>query len=915
MAETVEDFYVRLGLSLSELESGFVEANRTIAANIGRLNRESNLIRLRTEVELSGLDEAADAEEIMRIKTNALNRLMALQRDRIRLVQAELRNLTAEYGENAAVTQQAATRLERARLALANMEREMRNLSQPQEETNSGLSDLSGILDRMPPQLKAVAAGIGAVASSAGMAGKSVEALLEDFRELQTQAYELNMSVGKTRDFLMKLRLGGGDIGDIEGYIRGITDAFVKGEVDDPEFIALDKYGAKITDATGRLKDFKDITEEVYQAWKKADEAGEGIEFLQLTGGESGIRDAIQFFKRYEEAVADAQKIMKAGIDESQLHELDRTMKLCEEQAGELKNALGDIFVPAAQTAAESFFETLHKGTELLTENKDEIQRWGFIAKEAFSTAGEKISGAFEAAGKKISEINKMLSGKTGDSRVDKILGDMSWRYGGTQPAFGIDKMISGQVDGAKKSYGVLNDVVKRGEAAQAAYNAKVAETSELWQKVFKVASGGNKNPLSQYAAKRVQQFKDELADLRIELDFDDEIEQAKARLQLWFDREHNRKLFLSDEEKSAITDLYSAKMEQLNEERKQIIEKAQEELTASMQTLYQTDLENRLAQIEKERQAWIDKCGDEVKATKLAEQQKADAQRNAAMSVIRQQAKEYEAYQKGGLAGLQAYKVADLARSGVNLDYLKMTPQQLQQFQQANQLAEKGLMPNFMTDTDKAMYQQQLQQSYQQRQKEFDDENYAIVNGIKTTMSEALGGVPITLKLDDNSVLNLSPAGQRATMRDYETDNNGRLQSMTERSFELPSIVSEVAQSFSEMPSIIQSASESLRDLPITVQGISETLSSIQITDMNQPLEEVTVRLNDLSAALESLTLPNKNGQQSEERKPVNVSVTVQIEEAHAWDSQHIQELADKVADEIQPEIVRAIGGDSNSY
>ena len=150
---------------------------------------------------------------------------------------------------------------------------------------------------------------------------------------------------------MRQLRLGGGDIGDFEGYIRGITDAFVKGEVDDPEFVALSKYGAQITDATGRLKEFQDIADEVYRAFKKADYAGEAIEFLQLTGGESGIRDAIQFFRRYEEALADAQKISKAGIDESQLHELDRTMNLVAEQATELKNALGDIFVPAAQVA------------------------------------------------------------------------------------------------------------------------------------------------------------------------------------------------------------------------------------------------------------------------------------------------------------------------------------------------------------------------------------------------------------------------------------------------------------------------------------------------------------------------------------------------------------------------------------
>lgn len=877
MSEPLEDFYVRLGLNMSELESGFVEANRTIAENIGRLNRESNLIQIRSQVEIAGLDETADAERILQIRTDALNQRMAIQRDRVSLVSAELRNLTQEYGENHVVTQRAAQRLEQTRLALANMEREMRNLSSPQNTESlvrfnaalsnigDGLSgilrlDFTGLIEALPPQLKTVATGIGAVATSAGVAGKSVEALLEDFRELQTQAYELNISVGKTRDFLRTLRLGGGDIGDLEGYIRGITDAFVKGEADDPEFIALRKYGAEITDATGRLKDFKDLTEEVYQAWKKADEAGEGIEFLQLTGGESGIRDAIQFFKRYEEAVTDAQKVMKAGIDDNQMHELDRAMKLVEEQAGELRGALGDIFVPAAQTAAESFFETLHKGTEFLVENKDEIQKWGFIIKEAFSVAGDKISGAFEAAGKKISEINEMLSGKTGDSRVDKMLGDMSWRYGGAKPAYGIDKMISGQVDDAKKSFGIFDDVVKKAKQVQAEYNEELKKTAEQLAETDKKL---DKNPLNQYALQRVQQFKDELADLRIELDFDDEFEKAQERLKLWFDREFTRKNFLSDEEGAVIDELYFAKLEQIEKAQRAVLENAHKDLNTQLQALYQTELENRLEQIEKERQAWIDKCDDEVKATQKAEQEKADAQRNAAMNVIRQQAKEYEAYQKGGLAGLQAYKMADLKRSGVNLDYLNMTPQQLQQFQQAYQLAEKGLMPNFMTETDKAMYREQWQQSYQQIQKEFDDENYAIVNGIKTSMSEALGGIPITLKLDDDSVLKLSPNGQSATMRDYETDNNGRIKSITETNFELPSIVSEVAQSFSEMPSIVQVASDSLNELPVVIQGITENLSSMempQFADMNQPLEEVTVRLNDLSSALESFSLPDKN-------------------------------------------------------
>ncbi|MBR6712125.1 MAG: hypothetical protein IKI76_03930 [Selenomonadaceae bacterium] len=961
MAEdrSVGGLFLRLGLSLSELETGFVNASQTIAANINRLNREAELVRIRSEIEIAGLDETADAERILQVRQEALNRQMEIQRDRVRILNAELQNLIRTQGENSVAVQRATTTLERARLALANMERQSRNLNDSSGETNSIFGELNDMLPSMPTKLQAVGMAFGAITAGIGAAGAAVNELREEFKELQNQAYELNMPVPDTRKFLREMRLAGGDIGDFEGYIRGITDAWVKGEYDDPEFIALRKYGAEITNATGRLKDFKDLTEEVYQAWLKADAAGEGIEFLQLTGGEAGVRDAIQYFQRLKEAREDAAKIFQAELDDKQLHEFDRAMNLVEEQSKELKAALGDIFIPAAQSAAENFFNVLHDGTEYLVENKNEIQRWGYITAETFSTISDKIK-----------EWTSYQMPDTGEEKVDKMLGGLQWRMSEfNEQALWGDRSPWSKIF-LKLPSDILNSfgIIERADEKLKEFNGELENTGEKINEIKDELENVDDNPLSQYAMKRVQQFKDELEDLRTELDFDNEYDRALAQADLWKDRELADKLQVSSEERLAIEELYATKVEQINEEKerklseirqrisaadrtelenkiadiekekeswiqagmekveaeglaqKQLsdyVTNAQKDLNSQLQALYQTELENRLEQIEKERQAWIDKCGDEVKATQKAEQEKADAQRNAAMNVIRQQAKEYEAYQKGGLAGLQAYKMADLKRSGVNLDYLNMTPQQLQQFQQANQLAEKGLMPQFMTETDKAMYREQWQQSYQQRQKEFDDENYAIVNGIKTTMSEALGGIPITLKLDDDSVLNLSPNGQSATMRDYETDNNGRIQSMTETNFELPSIVSEVSQSLSEMQPIIQSASDSLGDLPIAIQGITENLSSIEIpqfADMNQPLEEVTVRLNDLSAALESFSSQRQN-QSAEQKTPVNVNVTVQIQEAHAWDSEHIQELSDRVADKIQPEIISAIGGDSNSY
>jgi len=577
---SVGGLYLRLGLSLSELETGFVTAERTVAANISRLNRESNLIRIRSEIEIAGLDETADAERILQIRTEALNRQMAIQRDRVRILTAELQSLTAAHGENSTVAQRAAVRLERERLTLANLERDLRSLNDAQGESNNSFGELNDMLPAMPTKLQAVGIAFGAVTAGIGAAATATKELVEEFRELQNQSYELNMSFPDTREFLREMRLAGGDIGDYEGFIRGITDAYVKGEYDDPEFIALRKYGAEIVDATGRLKDFKDISEEVFQAWEKADAAGEGIEFLQLAGGESGIRDAIQYFQRLREAREDAAKIFKAEIDDEQLHKLDRSLNLVEEQSKELKAALGDIFVPAVQSAAENFFNVLHDGTAFLAENKDEIQKWGFVASEVLGTIASKVGGATDW----LAETAKTPKGTTGNARVDKTMSAMGWRYQdfNQQKIFGINTdwdKFNAQI---KESYGIFEDEVKRAEEKQKAFNGELKNATtvagKMAQGISALSSTQKKHGdvLSQYGIQRVKEFKDELEDLKIELEFgDDEYQKALAQLDLWRKRELTDKLQVSDEESKAITELYAAKLQQIEKEHRDKIAEA----------------------------------------------------------------------------------------------------------------------------------------------------------------------------------------------------------------------------------------------------------------------------------------------------------------------------------------------------
>lgn len=626
MAEDIGSLYVRLGLDISELETGFVAVGRTVNENVRRLNRESDLIRLRSEVEITGLDEAADAERILQIRQESLNRQMEIQRDRVRILTAELQNLTQAHGDEAVITQRAAIRLERERLALAQLERDLRGLNNTSEETNSLFDELSDMLPSMPTKLQAIGIAAGLVASGFGSAAAAVKELMEDFRELQTQSYELNLPVNDTKKLLRELKLAGGDIGDFEGYIRGITDAYVKGEYDDPEFIALRRYGAEIVDATGKLKNFADISDEVFKAWEKADAEGNGIEFLQLTGGESGIRDAIQLFMRLKEAKEDAAKIYDANLDADQLHELDRAFALVEEQAKELKDAIGNIFVPAAQMAAEKLFNTLHDGTEWLVENKDAIQKWGFIAEEVFSTIADKVKEGYHTVGEFIEEALKPKN-TAGNEKVDKMMSGLDWRYGSAQKPYGVDKMTKGITE-ATESYGIFNDAVERAKEKQKEFNDAVEETAEDLDKLDEELEDASGNPLSQYGWQRVQQFRAELDELRAELDnWGNDYKTALAQLDLWRDQELTQKNYASNEERLAIKELYAAKLDQIEQERADKIA----EIRKSVDTEFKTSLENRLDKIEEEKEAWISAGMEEAEASELAQRQIAKAYEDAA--------------------------------------------------------------------------------------------------------------------------------------------------------------------------------------------------------------------------------------------------------------------------------------------
>lgn len=717
--ESVGELYLRLGLDADELNNGFIQAERSIRDNMSRLGRENTMIRLQARVELNGLDESADAMQRFEIQQRSLTRQIENQRHRINLASAAVQEAIDRQGEMSDQAQSARVALERERVALSRMERELRELNETQQETSLSAQDFRDAFNDIAGNAAKVTGAIAAVtAAVTAVYGATLKAV-ESFRELQKQAYELNMPLKTTDGFLRHLRMGGGDIGDFEGYIRGITDAFVKGEIDDPEFVALDKYGAKIIDTTGRLKQFNEIVEEVYQAWKKADASGEGIEFLQLTGGESGIRDAIQFFKRYEEAKVDAARITPANMDFEELHELDRTFTVLSEQAGEFAKSVANIFTPAVKKGAESFYSVIKTGTEFVNENIDALRTLAeLLAKPMPVTIFDKLQ--------------ELTNGETPVGLLESMI---------TGEESTLSKILSGEKE-------KLEEYKTQYEKTQAEIEAEAEKTGEQL----------NNNVLSQYGIQRVKQFRDELEDLRAEMDYgDDEFGKAHAENEIWLRRELNDKLYVTEEERIAILELYAAKEEQIeqrraaavkgamaeaqkaNEElensiyslthsdlqnnlrgvesaakamqargadpnlvaqdaelkRSQIIRQFNDETAAYLDSIYENSLQQRLNQIEREKQAWIQKGLDEVRATQAAEQQKKSAMNDSVKNMFTSQKKYLDIYRKA--------MMGDISSGGMQIYDFGLSEQQKKQNAinaiRRQMMKEAGVSPNEMTD------------------------------------------------------------------------------------------------------------------------------------------------------------------------------------------------------------------------
>lgn len=364
------------------------------------------------------------------------------------------------------------------------------------------------------------------------------------------------------------------------------------------------------------------------------------------------------------------------------------------------------------------------------------------------------------------------------------------------------------------------------------------------------------------------------------------EIQKSKAI------EEENLKLANDESDaQDRINDLLQSRtgtLEEIDEVYEQYYEHVRK-TAAQVQSIWQTELEQRLVQIDQEAEAFKKAMVEEEALAKWVAQAKVDAERNAAMQILKSQLQAYHAFERGGYEALKRYELNQLYKQGITQKDLQMTPEQLHKFDFAQKAIQNSLMPNFMTDID---FRRQI--AAQSGASNFKLPEVPV--GMPKYMRERLNS--LDERLGD---LNKEIAKANENLKNLGKNREGLSSALEKSRNDLDTLQRQVPQlSYSPEGNPIITSSPP-QDTPERAAKIAE---------LNQ-------RIADLSTALNSNSIiqPTSHSENSAGNAMPSLTTNVSINEAHAWDNEHIQELAEKVAGEIESRISREIGGDLNSY
>jgi hypothetical protein len=774
--QKIDELYISLGLDINQLQLDFDVAGKTVSQTISRLNSENNHIKLKTDIDLARLEGAGSELDKLKVKYEAINHQLDIQRQKESVLQAVLRDAQKNYGSDSGLTRRAQTNLLYQQKNIAQMEAEMRKLNAQMRLAGnhagtfgsqlsnglaaakggvSGLSNGFGLLSAKAAAFMAVAttgAGLFSITEDSMKAGEGIYRLTTRLHTSAAEAAQLSRVFSLT----------GTDIHAITPLFARLDKQIeTAGEKGNATTDAMARFGITLQDEVGNLLPINEQLAQLAKGYQQAAASGQEEAYTaEVLGGRGAA--LIPVLEQYDDLMEISSHVKTTGLlNPEEAHQAYLKWREMEMEAGQLKLALGSALLPVAEDLMPDVITGFQNLITDIHDNKDSIEELAGVVGTFAQTAVDVLGGVSDALndiGINAKSVKETLSdvGTLAKHGGVKSIMDGALVGAGTGAAVGTAVapgagtavgLIGGGIIGAFGTYEAATssnrfaDWKKEDEALKqekkAAQDAEIALRSnqkakqenarsarelakatqeaakanaDLTDSIFELTHNDLDNALHA-AAKQAEAFRKQGADPGLVNTF-----QADKQARIYEDFQRNvvdkvnavyrtdlqNQLANIDQEEQAYRrkglDEVSAS-EWAAASKAKVMEQWDNEVASKIDSIWKTELQNRLDEIDREKKAWEQKGLDEVKATRWAEKEKLDAKRNAALEVLRSEKEQMEVFQQYGKAGLAEYIKE---QSGFSDEDLRITPEQLQKYQAAKQSVMENILPNFAPDHDR---------------------------------------------------------------------------------------------------------------------------------------------------------------------------------------------------------------------
>lgn len=656
--ETVTELYTKLGLDISSLESDFALAGKTVDKAMSKLNHENKKIKIETDISLAGLDEGKDRLKTLDIRAASLNRQLEIQKQKLALVAAAYREVVQEKGRDSAASARLETRLLNEKKAYANLEAQIRRTQRARTEGTAGNRMVNQIINGASA-MSVIAQGasdIGALSMLTSPAGKALGvatavgagalAAAKSAMNAGNAIYELAQKMHTTNEEAAKMsltfKMAGADANSAVPALIRLDKTLQSGGESGARMTAiLSAYGVSLRDANGNLLPLNQQLLALAQGYRNAAAAGLESEYVTQTLGSRGAELVPVLSQMYEIQSRMAHLPTTGLLDPDKAHEMMLSWREMQIEMNQISGSLGAALLPVVQEILPKVNDGIKEITKAIRDNKESIQS----AMDILSNSGEIVMDVVDICKEAFPPVTDGLKDVAG------LLKDVDDGLKAIKKSIEEVKEASPGLSAVSKYLPTPPNMARFAKWAYRkikGFPEEEEKTESSKEQVPKEMQGTTQNP--ETTRKRVEEAtrqKEKTDNTSSIPDISDEIYKAThndLQNQLHDIDQRAEKLRKEGVEEAQIVAFSEA-------QKAKVYKDFNNNVISQIDASWKSELQNRLDNIEREKQAWIEKGVSEVKATEWAENEKGKARQNAALSALREQ-REYLDIVKNAMNG-----------------------------------------------------------------------------------------------------------------------------------------------------------------------------------------------------------------------------------------------------------------------